>query len=59
MMCYRDMTYCPFWLECADGDICERALTDEVKQAARFWFPDHPDIAYFIDRPSCFEPLES
>lgn len=30
MMCYLDMTFCPFWSECKHGDDCYRALTEEV-----------------------------
>lgn len=34
MICYRDMTFCPFYVECYDGKTCPRALTEEVAEAA-------------------------
>lgn len=33
MICYRDMTYCPYYTDCAHGDSCHRALTQEVMDA--------------------------
>lgn len=41
MICYQDRLYCV-----TPGCQCERALTDEVKAAARRWWgSDNPPIA--------------
>ena len=50
MLCYRDMTFCPF-LECAKKD-CQRRLTDKVKRNAERG--DWP-IAQLSEKPDCFE----
>ena len=34
MFCYRDMTFCPYFDSCRFGDVCHRALTDGVREAA-------------------------
>jgi len=51
MMCYRDITYCGFYEDCANGGPCPRALTQEVLNYAEkygFW------ISQFIHKPRCF-----
>ncbi len=54
MICYKDMTFCPFHETCADP--CSRALTDEVRAAAERWWgkPEAP-IAVFTDIPKCHD----
>lgn len=34
MLTYRDMTFCPFWGDCQKGGDCERALTQDIENAA-------------------------
>ena len=56
MICYRDMTFCSFWRECAQDrhqqGACGRALTPEVeKRAKEIGLP----ISRFMDKPDCFE----
>lgn len=52
MICYRDRTYCPFATDCAKGQTCPEALTDEIEMDARFvGLP----IATYKDTPDCFE----
>jgi len=47
---YKDMTFCPFYKDCADGDHCNQALTDSVKQAALLCgFP----LSQFMHKPEC------
>lgn len=59
MICYRDTTFCRFHDCCTKGDICGRALTDEVKEAAVEWWGDeHAPIATFMSRPECFDAQE-
>jgi hypothetical protein len=55
MICYRDMTFCPFWRDCAKGETCPRALTDEVRESARKWLgKDHSPISQYVSEPHCF-----
>ena len=51
MISYRDKTYCPFYLECAEVG-CDRALTETVKVLARnYGLP----ICQFMDKPECYK----
>lgn len=51
MMCYRDMTFCPYWRECQKGEKCKRALTPDVEfEAGRLPIR----IAKYLDTPTCF-----
>lgn len=56
MMCYKDITFCPFYTECRDGENCPRKLTEEVQRAAdAIKLP----TAQFVGRPKqCFIPKE-
>ena len=56
MMCYRDMTFCPFWESCSDGGECGRALTQSVLDAAEKWMKN-PPIAQYVDKPECFKTI--
>ena len=40
MICYRDMTFCTNWKNCANAanGECHRPLTPEVQQAADKWW---------------------
>lgn len=57
MICYRDRTYCEFYLECGSGEECTRALTPEVRKAANYWWRgiggDAP-ICVYSEHPECF-----
>ena len=53
MICYKDVTFCNYWRECADASICNRpALTKQVeKEAEKAGLP----IASFGPvKPDCF-----
>jgi len=51
MICYRDMTFCPFWVQCTEALKCHRALTKKVAVAAtKLGLP----IAQFTEKPECF-----
>lgn len=55
MICYRDMTFCPFFGDCKKADVCSRPLTaDVVISAQRFGVP----ISQFAEKPQCHEPVE-
>ncbi len=56
MMCFRDRSYCPFWENCKKGVICDRALTQKVKDDAEEWWgsPNAP-IDVYTSNPKCFE----
>lgn len=55
MICFRDMTFCPFWIDCKDGKTCDRALTGKIYEAADKWWggPEAP-IMQFVEKPECF-----
>ena len=62
MICYRDMTFCPFWDECKDGKECFRALTNEVWNKAHKWWgldksKDDIPICLFTEKPDCFKEV--
>ena len=60
MLCFKDMTFCPFWKECKDGKTCDRALTGKVWDSAeRWWGGDRPPVAVFAEHPDCFVEKES
>lgn len=59
MICYRDMTFCPFWRDCAKAADCYRPLTPEVQKAAdEWWGEDGAPIVLFASPPSCHETLK-
>ena len=60
MICYRDMTFCKHYLDCAKSDVCDRPLTPEVKAAAESWWgrDDEAPIAVFVEKPNCWEEDE-
>lgn len=51
MICYRDMTFCSFYLDCKDGKDCPRAKTPEVCRAAK---KTGLPICQYPEKPSCF-----
>jgi hypothetical protein len=51
MICYKDMTFCPF-LECGKSVNCARALTEKIKSDAEGF---GLLIAEFLEKPGCFE----
>ena len=54
MMCYKDMTFCPFHADCAKAATCHRPLTDEVRAAAAAWWPEgDAPICVFTEPPDC------
>jgi hypothetical protein len=56
MMCFRDMTFCEFFEDCANAKDCHRPLTQEVKDAAaRWWKSKDAPIATFVSKPECHE----
>ena len=56
MMCYKDITFCPF-LKCTT-QTCDRRLTDEVKADARKWWgKEGAPIATYTTVPECFRSL--
>lgn len=60
MMCYRDRTYCQFWIECRLGSECGRALTPEVEEAAyKWWGGEGAPISIYTNKPKCFEEVDN
>ena len=59
MMCYKDTTFCPFYLECKNGNDCGAALTPKVEEdAKKWWGEDNPPISVYLDNPNCFKENE-
>ena len=52
MICYRGITFCPYWFACKDGPDCERALTEYVEKSAAY---DCLPIARYAEPPDCFK----
>ena len=62
MMGYRDMTFCPFWEDCANAKDCHRPLTPSVVAKARAWWGEEngePPIVQFADMPDCHSSKEA
>ena len=58
MICYKDMTFCPYYRECKDGKDCSRALTDAIESQADKWWgkgAGEAPICMFGDKPECFK----
>lgn len=62
MICYRDMTFCPFYTDCANASDCHRPLTPEVREAADKWWNNANDhgapIAQYTQKPWCHKEAE-
>lgn len=58
MICYKDMTFCPFYKSCKISRDCSRPLTPEVIRLAKHWWggEDAP-ICQFTEKPDCFESI--
>lgn len=55
MIEYRDMTFCPFYIDCVEGTDCMRALTPDVeKEAEKLGLP----ICKFIEKPDCYKEIK-
>lgn len=59
MICYKDMTFC----EASDcrkflPNTCGRAYNQEVKDGARRWMGENAPVAFFVEPPDCYEPIE-
>lgn len=52
MFCYKDQTWCPFYVDCIHAKDCSRQLTDKVKEDAdKFGAP----ICQYSAPPFCHE----
>lgn len=59
MICYKDMTFCPFWKKCKEGLACKRALTSLVKADAKTWWGgEGAPICQYAEKPGCFKELK-
>ena len=64
MECYKDRCFCPFYLDCEDGEDCARALTDEIYEGYEKFIeannidPNTFGIDTFIIKPYCFKEKE-
>lgn len=56
MICYRDMTFCRHYENCAHAAECHRPLTPKVVEAAeRWWGSADAPIMTFAEQPHCHE----
>lgn len=54
--CYKDMTFCKWHLQCADGEKCPRAMSEEILEAA---MAAQIPIATYISPPiDCYRAKE-
>lgn len=56
MKCYRDMTFCSFYFDCADGLGCKRILTNKIVQEAK---DAGLYISYFAMKPKCYKQIDN
>jgi len=49
------MTFCPFWKDCKNGETCDRALTEIVRQNAIKYASGR--ICQFMDKPDCWKEI--
>lgn len=55
MLCYKDKAFCPFFKECANGNNCKEALTEQLKEdAKKWWGGDNAPIFVLTTKPNCF-----
>jgi hypothetical protein len=58
MICYKDMTFCKHYKDCAIAYKCHRPLTPEVQaDADKWWKGEGAPIAIFMEQPSCHVKL--
>lgn len=56
MLCYRDMTFCPFWHDCHNAHSCERRLTPDILEAAA---KCGLGICEYTKEPHCYKEIEN
>ena len=54
-MCYRDMTFCPFYKDCAKQSDCHRPYTPEVAELAEV---HGMPVCLYVNKPGCWEAQE-
>ena len=52
MICYKDMTFCPFHEECKLGVMCPRRYSTDVQEKVK---ESGMCVSLFADKPNCFE----
>jgi hypothetical protein len=54
MICYKDKTFCREYKTCSNGEVCSRALTEEVtKDAVSAGLP----VCQYADKPECYKGI--
>jgi hypothetical protein len=51
MICYKDMTFCEHYRDCAKGETCFRAMTADVVREVQ---QTKLAICRFTGKPNCF-----
>jgi len=54
MLCYKDRCFCPFYSHCQNGNVCHRALTQQVKDSAGYL---KLPIDRYSFKPDCFKEI--
>ena len=52
MLCYKDRTFCQYWGDCVEGEGCEDALTQKIKDGA---IRTNLNISQHTGMPGCFK----
>ena len=53
-MSYKDKCFCKYYMDCSDGYVCPRALTEFVKQEA---LRLESLIWGYTDKPGCYKKI--
>lgn len=56
MICYKDITFCSYWLDCKNSNTCKRVLTPEIKQSA---IKSKLYICRYAEKPDCWVEEDS
>lgn len=55
MICYKDKTFCNFWVTCKQANDCDRKSTKEIEEnSIKKGLP----LSLFTDKPNCYEEKE-
>lgn len=56
MLCFKGITFCPFYENCAAGKACFRKLDSSTRAEAQAWWgaKGEPPIFQFTSEPECF-----
>ena len=56
MICYKDKTFCHYFLICKNGNKCDKALTKEIINDT---IKSELHISRYTDFPDCFKTIKT